>query len=186
MHPIELSCRVPHAYGPGRESAGIVFPCLVRRGRVDTGTEGEAAAIAVAMTSVATLLPPAEGGVRPHPRRGTARLPHFARIVLARIHILVRHLGKSLRLSQDHRPWRRLADLADTKRVQTTSDGPAVLLDRSQSEPAEIIGLSRQKLSRRPKRLEEEGWVELAPRRIRVLDPGGLRATAAGSLARER
>jgi Mn-dependent DtxR family transcriptional regulator len=61
-----------------------------------------------------------------------------------------------------------------------------VLLDRFQSERAEIIVLSQQKLNRRLKHLEEEGWVELAPRRICILDAGGLRATAAGSRARER
>ena len=106
--------------------------------------------------------------------------------MLARIPILVRYLAASLRLSPDHRLRLRLADLADTKRAQTTTDGPAVLLDRSRSELAEIIGLSRQMLNRRLKRLEEEGWVEFAQRRVRVLDAGGLRATAAGSLARER
>jgi CRP/FNR family transcriptional regulator, cyclic AMP receptor protein len=146
---------------------------------------GDAAVTAVAMTSVQTFLLPKAAFDRiidEEPRY----YPPFARIVLARVHILVRYLAESLRLSPDHRLRLRLADLADTKRAQTTSDGPAVLLDMSQSELAEIIGLSRQKLNRRLKCLEEEGWVELAPRRIRVLDAGGLRATAAGSLARER
>ena len=162
-----------------------MVPCLVRRGRVDAGTESDAAVTAIAMTSVQTfLLPKAvfDRIIDEEPRYA----PHFARIVLARIPILVRHLAASLRLSPDHRLRLRLADLADTKRAQTTTDGPAALLDRSRSELAEIIGLSRQKLNRRLKRLEEEGWGELAPRRIRVLDAGGLRATAAGSLARER
>jgi CRP/FNR family transcriptional regulator, cyclic AMP receptor protein len=162
-----------------------VVRCLVRRGPVDAGTESDAAATAVAMTSVqAFVLPKAafDRIVDEEPRY----YPHFARIVLERFHIVMRFLAESLRLSPDHRLRLRLADLADTKRAQTASDGPAVLLDLSQSELAGLIGLSRQKLNGRLKRLEEEGWVELAPRRIRVLDPGGLRATAAGSLARER
>jgi CRP-like cAMP-binding protein len=65
-------------------------------------------------------------------------------------------------------------------------DGQAVVLNLSQSELAGLIGSSRQKLNGRLRRLQEEGWIELGPRRIRVLDPGGLRATAAGGLARER
>lgn len=145
---------------------------------------GEAAVTAVAMTSVqAFVLPKAafDRIVDEEPRY----YPHFARIVLERFHIVMRFLAESLRLSPDYRLRLRLADLAETKRAQTASDGPGVLLDLSQSELAGLIGLSRQKLNGRLKRLEEEGWVELAPRRIRVLDASGLRATAAGSLARE-
>lgn len=161
-----------------------MVPCLLRRGPVDAGTESEAAATAIAMTGLQTFVLPKAAFDRIVDEK--PRYPPRARIVLERFHIVMRFLAESFRMSPDHRLRLRLADLAETKRPQTTSDGPAVLLDMSRSELAEIIGLSRQKLNRRLKRLEEEGWVELAPRSIRVLDAGGLRATAAGSLTRKR
>jgi CRP/FNR family cyclic AMP-dependent transcriptional regulator len=107
----------------------------------------------------------------------------FARLALERLRILMRYLAETIRLSPDYRLRLRLADLAETQRSQTKAEGTSVLLDLSQSELAGIIGLSRQKLSGRLRRLQEEGWVELAPRRIRVLNPSGLRATAADGFA---
>jgi CRP-like cAMP-binding protein len=109
----------------------------------------------------------------------------FARIALERYGILLRYLAETLRLSPDFRLRLRLADLADIRRSQTSAAGQAVELDLSQSELAGLIGLSRQKLSGRLRRLRDEGWVELGPRRIRVLNPSGLRATAAHGLAQE-
>jgi CRP/FNR family transcriptional regulator, cyclic AMP receptor protein len=111
--------------------------------------------------------------------------PAFARIALERYGILLRYLAETLRLSPDFRLRLRLADLADRQRSQTSAVGPAVELDLSQAELAGIIGLSRQKLSGRLRRLQDEGWVELGPRRIRVLNPSGLRATAAQGLTPE-
>ena len=141
---------------------------------------------AVARSSVkALILPKAEFDriVADEPRY----YPAFARIVFERYCLLLRFLAETLRLSPDSRLRLRLADLADALRTQTTMhDGQAVVLNLSQSELAELIGLSRQKLNGRLRRLQEEGWIGLAPRRIRVLDPGGLRATAAGGLSRER
>jgi CRP-like cAMP-binding protein len=112
--------------------------------------------------------------------------PEFARLALERLRILMRYLAEAIRLSPDYRLRMRLADLAELQRAQTTAEGAAVVLNLSQSELAGIIGLSRQKLSGRLRRLRDEGWVELGPRRIRVLDPSGLRATAADGFASER
>jgi len=146
---------------------------------------GDAAVTAIALTGVKTLvLPKVEFDriVDEEP----CYYPCFAQLLFERTRIIVRFLAESLRLSPDYRQRLRLADLADTKRAQTTSDGRAVLLELTQSDLAGLVGLSRQKLNGRLKRLRDEGWVELAPRRIRVLDPNGLRATAARSLSRER
>ncbi len=109
--------------------------------------------------------------------------PAFAQLALERYRILMRYLAETLRLSPDYRLRLRLAELAELERTQTTQDGPDVVLFLSQSELAEIIGLSRQKLNVRLRQLQVEGWVEFGPRRIRVLDPRGLRATAADALS---
>ncbi len=135
----------------------------------------------VAQTSVrALILPKAEFDriVADEPRY----YPAFARIVLERFRLITRFLAETLRLSPDYRLRLRLADLADTRRTEETLDGPAVVLGISQSELAGMVGLSRQKLNVRLKQLQAEGWVELGPRRIRVLDPSGLRATASDGL----
>jgi CRP-like cAMP-binding protein len=139
---------------------------------------------AVAQSAVkALILPKAEFDriVDDEPRY----YPAFARIAFERYRLLMRFLAETLRLSPDFRLRLRLADLADladASGTQTILDGKAVTLDMSQSELAGIIGLSRQKLNVRLRQLQEEGWVELGPRRIRVLDPAGLRATAISGL----
>ena len=109
--------------------------------------------------------------------------PAFAQLALERYRILMRDLAETLRLSPDYRLRLRLAELAELERTQTTHDGPDVVLFLSQSELAEIIGLSRQKLNVRLRQLQVEGWIAVGPRRIRVLDPCGLRATAADPLS---
>lgn len=100
--------------------------------------------------------------------------------VFERYRTLLRYFAETIRLSPEYRLRLRLASLADMRRAETKTPGRAVLLDISQAELAETVGLSRQRLNSRLKALEKEGWIELSPRRIRVLDPNGLRATAAG------
>lgn len=107
----------------------------------------------------------------------------FMQIVFERHQILMRFLAETVRLSPDSRLRLRLADLADVKRAEAVHGGLAVALTMTQSELAELIGLSRQKLNVRLRRLRDEGWVELRPRRIIVRDPSGLRASAATALA---
>jgi DNA-binding GntR family transcriptional regulator len=56
------------------------------------------------------------------------------------------------------------------------------VLDLTQSQLGAMVGLSRPKLNARLRALQREGWVELRPRGIRVLDAPGLRATALARL----
>ena len=136
---------------------------------------------AVAQTPVRALVlpkPEFDRIVAEEPRH----YPAFARIAFERYRLALRFLAEARRLSPDDRLRLRLADLAEIRRLETTVTGPAVDLDLSQSELARIVGLSRQKLNGRLRRIQEEGWVELGPRRIRVLDSDGLRATAVGGL----
>lgn len=153
-------------------------------GEVGVLLEGSTLVTAIAQGSVRVfVLPKAEFDriVAEEPRY----YPEFARLALERLRILMRYLAETIRLSPDYRLRLRLADLAETQRSQTKAEGTSVLLDLSQSELAGIIGLSRQKLSGRLRRLQDEGWVELGPRRIRVLNPSALRATAADGFASE-
>jgi hypothetical protein len=57
-------------------------------------------------------------------------------------------------------------------------EDPALIL--THAEPAAMVGLSRPRLNARLRALQNEGWVELRSRRLRVLDADGLRATALG------
>jgi CRP/FNR family cyclic AMP-dependent transcriptional regulator len=153
-------------------------------GEVGVLLEGSTLVTAVAQSAMRALVLPKvefERIVADEPRY----YPAFARLALERLRILMRYLAETIRLSPDYRLRLRLADLAETQRSQTTADGAGVVLYLSQSELAGIIGLSRQKLSGRLRRLQDEGWIELGPRRIRVLNPSGLRATAADGFAPE-
>lgn len=136
----------------------------------------------IAQASVRTLvLPKGEFDriVEDEPRYFAA----FAHTVFERFRIMLRYYAESVRLSPDYRLRLRLASLADLRRGEKATPGRTVLLDLSQAELAEIVGLSRQRLNSRLKALEKQGWIELSPRRIRVLDPNGLRASAVGTFA---
>ncbi len=142
----------------------------------------EAIVTVVAQTAVkAMILPKREFDriVGDEPRH----YPAFVQILCTRFQVLLRYFAETIRLSPEYRLRLRLASLADTRRGETKTAGRAVFLDISQAELAETVGLSRQRLNSRLKALEKEGWIELSPRRIRVLDPNGLRATAVGEFA---
>jgi len=108
--------------------------------------------------------------------------PVFVENIALRLRILLRYFAETVRLAPEYRLRLRLADLADHRRADARTEGRAVDLDISQGELAQIVGLSRQRLNTRLKALESEGWIRLSPRRIRVLDPNGLRGSAAGSV----
>lgn len=109
---------------------------------------------------------------------------HFARKTIGHFRIVIRFLAETLQLSPDSRLRLRLADLADIHRTQINAvKESTVELAISQAELARLIGLSRQKLNSRLQVLRDEGLIELAPRRIRVLDPARLRASVAQTLA---
>jgi CRP/FNR family transcriptional regulator, cyclic AMP receptor protein len=139
---------------------------------------------AVAQTPVRVLLlakPAFERIVAADPRHYTA----FASLAFQRYRLLLRYFAEMLRLSPEFRLRIRLADLAelqDEYRAHARRAESAVDLALSQTDLARIVGMSRQKLNVRLQQLREEGWVELANRRIRVLDPAGLRASAADGI----
>lgn len=108
----------------------------------------------------------------------------FARMSVDRCCLMLRFLAETLSLAPGARLRIRLADIADMQRREHDAGEAGVVLDLSQAELGHLVGLSRQKLNARLRDLQDEGWIELGPRRIRVLDPDGLRATAAGALAR--
>jgi CRP-like cAMP-binding protein len=145
----------------------------------------EALVSAVAQTPVKALLLPKREFDRilaQEPRY----YPFFIENSLARLRILLRYFAETVRLSPEYRLRLRLADLADHRRGETATDGPAVELDIAQAELAQLVGLSRQRLNRLLKALERDGWIELAPRRIRVRDPNGLRASTLGTFDNAR
>lgn len=106
--------------------------------------------------------------------------PAFAQPVFERFRTLVRYFAETTLLIPDVRLRLRLADLAETRRVDTQATGEAVVLDLTQADLAGMLGLSRQRVNRHLQVLEKEGLIHLAPRRIRVLDPLALRASAVG------
>lgn len=112
--------------------------------------------------------------------------PAFARMVFDRYRILMRFLAEARRLGADDRLRLRLADLAELRRLDTSVAGRGVELDITQSQLAAMVGLSRPKLNARLRAIQKEGWVELRPRSIRVLDADGLRATALARLSPQR
>lgn len=106
----------------------------------------------------------------------------FAQMTIERYRLLLRFLAETLSLAPDVRLRIRLADLADIQRRDTPPNGASVVLGLSQTELGSIVGLSRQKLNLRLQRLQDQGWIEVGHRFIRVLDPVGLRATALEAL----
>jgi CRP/FNR family transcriptional regulator, cyclic AMP receptor protein len=106
----------------------------------------------------------------------------FARMTIERYRLLLRFLAETLSLAPDVRLRIRLADLADIQLRDSSKGDAGVVLGLSQSELGSIVGLSRQKLNIRLRRLQEQGWIEVGHRFVRVLDPIGLRATALEAL----
>jgi len=140
---------------------------------------GKLLASVVALTAVEVLLLPRaefERIVEAEPRH----YRRFALLALQRSALFLRFLGGARRLSPEDRVRLRLANLAELRRLEVTVVGEAVTLELSQTQLASMLGLSRQNLNRRLRRLQAEGWVELKRGRIRVLDPEGLRATVTG------
>jgi CRP-like cAMP-binding protein len=143
---------------------------------------GAAVVSAIAQTAVRGLLVPVrevERILADEPRF----YPCFFENTLVRLKFLLRYFAETARLSPEYRLRLRLADLADMRRGETTVPGRAVELDITQAELAQIVGLSRQRLNARLKALQKEGWIALGPRRIRVLNPNGLRASASTAFA---
>lgn len=97
-----------------------------------------------------------------------------ARMALHRHAILLRYLAQAQWLPPEEYLKVRLADLVDVHRQDRKVDGP-VELAVSQAELATMIGTSRQTVNALLQRLEADGLIEVAFRKIRILDGSGLR-----------
>lgn len=98
----------------------------------------------------------------------------FVQLLLARYAILIRNLGQRNNLSPEEYLRIRLADLSDMIHSEGFS-GDVVELALSQTDLAAMIGSSRQTINMLLKKLESEGLIEVAFRKIRILKPVALR-----------
>jgi CRP-like cAMP-binding protein len=99
-----------------------------------------------------------------------------ARLALQRYAILIRYLAQAQWLSAEDYLGVRLADLVDLQ-LQDRSRPTTVELDVSQADLARMVGTSRQTVNALLQQLEKRGLIEVCFRRIRVLDPDGLRGS---------
>lgn len=98
----------------------------------------------------------------------------FAQLALSRYAILIRALGQSMSLSPEEYLRIRLADLSDMIHSERKSED-IVELALSQADLAAMIGSSRQTTNVLLKKLESKGLIEVAFRKIKILDPHRLR-----------
>ena len=98
----------------------------------------------------------------------------IAKLVLSRYAIIMRNLGQSNSFPPEEYLRIRLADLSDMIHSEGFSN-ETVELALSQTDLAAMIGSSRQTINMLLKKLESEGLVEVDFRKIRILDPSGLR-----------
>ena len=110
----------------------------------------------------------------------------FVSLLVVRYGTLLRFLVETLALSPDARLRIRLAELAEIRSHETAVPGPEVVLDVSQSELGQMIGVSRQKLNELLGKLRQEGFVDIRQRRIQVRSPGALRASVAAAVVSGR
>lgn len=128
---------------------------------------------ATARTKVKTLFLPAssfEQIVDAEPRYYRS----IVKLVLARYAILMRTLGQSNSLPPEEFLRIRLADQSDMTHSEGFSD-ETVELALSQMDVAAMIGTSRQTVNMLLKKLESEGLIEVAFRKIKILNPKALR-----------
>jgi CRP-like cAMP-binding protein len=96
------------------------------------------------------------------------------KLVLARYAIIMRNLGQSNSFSPEEYLRIRLADLSDMIHSEGFSS-ETVELALSQADLAAMIGSSRQTINMLLKKLEAQRLIEVNFRKIRILDPSGLR-----------
>jgi CRP-like cAMP-binding protein len=109
--------------------------------------------------------------------------PLLARLLIERYPYVLQFLGEARQLPPEDRLRRRLADLAELRRLEVGGDETVVRLDLTQSQLSMMLGLSRPNLNTRLRRLQDEGWIELGHARIHVLDADGLRASVSAGTA---
>jgi len=97
----------------------------------------------------------------------------FAKLALDRFALLVRMFAELRDLSPEARLRARLVNLAHL-RQQDRDERGVLSLSVSQADLARMVGVSRQTLNTLLGRLAREGVIELAFRKIRVLQPARL------------
>jgi CRP/FNR family transcriptional regulator, cyclic AMP receptor protein len=89
-----------------------------------------------------------------------------------RVDQLSTRLLEALYVGVDGRVYRRLLELADTRR----SSSPQTTIPLSQSDLASMAGASRPTVNQVLQKLESRGIIALGRREITIVDPDGLRA----------
>ena len=98
----------------------------------------------------------------------------FTKLLLARYAVVIRTLGQSNTLSPEDVLRIRLADLSDMTLSDQMSD-EVVELALTQTDLAAMIGCSRQTINMLLKKLESQDLIKVKFRKIKILDPSGLR-----------
>jgi len=135
--------------------------------------DGVTAVAVSAHTDVRTLLLPVqefERIVEEEPRYYRC----FARLALERSALYLRLLAQSQSLSPMARLRARLADIAEIRARESRCEG-VVEVDITQADLATMVGASRQTVNRLLRQLADSGLIAYSFRRIRILDPAGLR-----------
>lgn len=98
----------------------------------------------------------------------------IVKLVLTRQALLMRNIAQGNTLPPEDYLRIRLADISDMIHLEGFSKD-TVELALSQTDLAAMIGSSRQTVNMLLKKLEGEGLIEVEFRKIRILDPSGLR-----------
>jgi CRP-like cAMP-binding protein len=97
-----------------------------------------------------------------------------AQLALSRFGIMLRHVSEAYGATAEGRLRLVLADRAEMRQWDRLNERP-VCLTLSQEELARLSGLSRQTLNGLLQKLQNDGLIDVAFRRIYVLDLAGLR-----------
>jgi CRP-like cAMP-binding protein len=98
---------------------------------------------------------------------------YLALLVAQRYAALLRTMSYARLMTPEERVRARLAEIVAVQHSGQPAGG-AVMLNLSQADLAAITGVSRQTLNEVLKQLKEEGLIEIAFRKIRVLDSSRL------------
>jgi CRP/FNR family cyclic AMP-dependent transcriptional regulator len=101
------------------------------------------------------------------------RYPFFARLILDRHAVLLRAFVHSRVPDPELRLRQRLVQLYELSKQDRPASAQAVLT-LSQSELAKMVGVSRQTLNGMLGKLHRQGLIDVAFRRLRILDPKRL------------